>query len=331
MQQRNHSIRVGVATLSMFLIGLPAWATGPSNQVLANPSGNANLNSVVQLSRLIPGAGDFAGQMVNDTQGSGSIIDRFVVNGVGFFTVLTADHVIPAVDRMAFANGNAIPNVTAFPIHTTLRTIGANGTDTPDMALALIRYGAPDAFFNNVATLSLINGAAITTGSNFSVVGFGNTGTIAANVLTVSPGDTSGTKRYQNNVVSARPAVVSGIYSYQGVSGAFNSPGGVAGEGGTFGGDSGAPYFSSSTTFDPSGGLPTVRTDTIAAVHTLGLNVYNSGDEFTGVDVFTYRGAITTGMTQLRGLAAAPEPGTLSLLAIALIGGIVTHRRRRAH
>jgi hypothetical protein len=324
MQMRNQVVRIGLAVWGVVAMALPAVATGPNNQVVPNPAVDANLNSVVQMSFLNGGN--------NQTLGTGSIIDKFTVRGVGYFCVLTADHVIAGgATRISFQNGNGVP-LTTFPIDYSLRFIGANGVDRPDMALSLVRFGAPNAAFNNVVNLSLINGAAIAQGAGISVVGFGNTGAInpVTNVLSVQAG-TAGTKRYQNNLVSARPAIIDGIYRYQGVEAQYNVPG-VAGEGGTFGGDSGAPYFSSSTTFDPDDGgpLPALRNNTIAAVHTLGVNVYNNGTPHAGVDVFTYRQAIvdTCNLYQST-LVASPEPTSVSLLVITSVVGVVLRRRKR--
>lgn len=278
----------------------------PAGQLVPNP-GNANLNSVVQL--------DTATQFV----GTGSIICTFVgAEGNGHFVVLTADHVIGGgANRIAFQN-SAVPGTPAGPPdYAITQTFRKGSTGTVDIALAVVDYGmAPDAFFNAVVSLKYTSIDPPGT-TQFTSVGFGNTGTPNVDMMGNLTGytrtaGTVGTKRFQNNVVTGTTANAGGpTYNYKSVNWQLDIPG-IAGEGYTYDGDSGSPYFT--TTAITLGGVPNVFTNNIFGVHTLGVNgAVVQGSPAAGV---LLTAAEVTWIDQRLAAVCIPEPSTILLLTI---------------
>jgi len=332
----------GVATLGALLLSLlAADATGPNNQLVPNPApGGANtLSSVVAL--LNVGGG------IIQSGGSGTVIDSVINAGDnnGYLCVLTADHVelgsgTPA-NVISFANtqpvGGAAPGAGTYSIIGAQQVAGFAGQNV-DLDVVLVRYGAPDAFFNAVPDKSLTTSVGV--GNTLSEVGFGLTATpnfSGANLISLTQQNgTYGTKRYQNNALTAFVAnSVHGAYKENDVTYTFDAQGTanyVAGEGFGFSGDSGAPLFNNTSTFNPGGGLPLVAaTDSIAGVDVFGPTgtITNSQAELT-VDVFDYRNNINTACANL--MTLIPEPSSCSLF-VAGACTLLARRRflRRQH
>jgi hypothetical protein len=99
----------------------------------------------------------------------------------------------------------------------------------------------------------------------------------------------------------------------------------VPGEGVTFAGDSGAPYFASALDFiEIDGNQIPIRTDAILAVHQAGKNRYRNGDLGHGTELIDgYRQWI------MAKCALVPEPGSLLVLLSGSGWVLLLYRRRR--
>ena len=129
------------------------------------------------------------------------------------------------------------------------------------------------------------------------------------------------------------PNNVHGVYTENDVTYTFDAQGTanfIAGEGFGFPGDSGAPLFNNTTTFDPGGGLPLVdATDSIAGVDVFGpTGMINNGAVEDTVDVFDYRTNIQAACAVV--MAAAPEPSTALLLSVGSVCVCLAFRHRLA-
>ncbi|MCI0331861.1 MAG: PEP-CTERM sorting domain-containing protein [Planctomycetes bacterium] len=330
-----HWLRTTIAAFLTLLAASWAVAIGPSNQVVPNPApgGTNTLSSVVG----VVGLG--VGRNTINANGSGTVIDSSVIGNRCWLCVLTADHNFPNANRIVFPNYtlDAVPpaaGVKTILSHQQVAPIGVG--QNVDAAVALVSYGAPDAFFFGVPDKSLTT--AVGVGNTLTEVGFGRGGTNVVdgmgNIIGINEGNraSAGTKRYQNNLLTefiANFAAGNG-YVYNAINYTFDAQGAanrIAGEGWGMRGDSGAPLFNNGVTFDPGGGLPLLASiDSIAGVKTFGpLNATN-GAKNQAVDVFDYRANIVTACNTL--LATVPEPTSLVLLALGLVWFAASPRRR---
>ena len=312
------SIVAALAGCALLFCAFSVYATGPDYQ-LTNPTQGANLYSVVDF---------WTANAAGQDSGTGSVIDKMVIGGVGYFCVLTADHVMTAGSSfVSFGNGN--PSANIFPYAGQMR-LGPGGNE--DIAVVAIRYtGNPaDAFFTSVLTLGLTTAAPSNT--VFSEIGFGDTGIFDAGGLTTQT--SHGTQRFQNNLVTSLTLNAATPYNRSDTAlpytedilrWTFDKQGTAnytAGEGSSFGGDSGGPYMLSSSTVTNIGGTNiTVRTDSSMAVHGFG-PIINPRYGSTS-------GALGLNAADLAWIASAcdtiPEPASWLLTAVGvvlLLGGV---------
>ncbi len=356
---------LGLLSLSLALLaatlGAPqAWAIAPAQQQ-TNPTLGTSLYDVVNLvtdPTLSVGAVD---------AGTGSIIDSEVVDGIGYFCVLTAQHVVADanINRIGFGSwgdgtNGANSYIPTYPI-TSHYDGGATGGE--DISVAVVRYGTPDAFFDTVSenALSLWSPPAgnqaqtaayvMANVASFTEIGYGLTATphYTAGVQdgwtpTLPPPAGLGIQRFQNNFPTST--------ADKGVAGAqiswhpHNPSAPNTGEGSSFGGDSGGPYLLESTTTRTISGLPdpqhqgmtlpdqTIQlyTDTIFAVHTFGNNnnpaLYT--DTTAGGAQIDNGGVILTpaDITWINSVPC-PEPSGFVLAALGLLGMVGSYLRHR--
>jgi hypothetical protein len=226
--------------------------------------------------------------------GTGSIVAKCTPNGIGWLIVLTADHVVRGgtQHRISFgdnaAQGYAGSAATSFYVSRS-----PPGTRDADLALLMVRYGVPDAFFDSIVPLTYRADPWVAL--DFTEVGYGGTGTFVAGGM--NGGAVDGCKRFQNNYESALVTVSVADYNYTAVRWTFDvAPASIqpypflCGEGLSFAGDSGGPYFRAVPTLqsvppmvrpgannwpDGSGyNLMVYLCDGIGAVHTMGNSVY---------------------------------------------------------
>ncbi|MGO9109088.1 MAG: PEP-CTERM sorting domain-containing protein [Thermoguttaceae bacterium] len=295
--------------------------------------------------------------------GTGSIIGSMVdpTTDIGYFCVLTAAHNFPSSTAIGFGdfgrNGNnANSFADTYPI-VSVQTGGSTGKK--DLAVAMVKYGPVDDFFDDVQDLSLWAAPAIsdsalqtyvtsgTTAINsFTEIGYGNTGTphYTSGVQDgFIPQDSTGIQRFQNNTRSGvNVDAAHGAYTYTDFTW---TPGPVSpgnpnlGTGSSFMGDSGGPYLLSSPTTLTIAGLTdvfgnavgnqniTLNTDSIFAVHTFGDN--NNPQLFSDANI-TSGGVLLTAAdeTWIESVCVVPEPSTLVLLIVACATGLWFRGRR---
>jgi hypothetical protein len=340
-----HALR---ALLFLVLVSSAVQATAPIQQ-RTNPAAFDNLYSVV----------DMVASRTADI-GTGSIIDKHInVNGIGFFCVLTADHNFPDAKAIGFGDWGTAPNpangfASVYPV-VALGTGGSTGTK--DIAVAIVRYGAVDAFFNGVEELDLWsppagNDAALAVHTNanvnkFTEVGFGNTGVphYAMGVQDgFTPQDSFGTQRFQNaNRTSVNLNAAHGAYTYTDVRWFPQpvSPGNPdLGGGSSFQGDSGGPYFLTDEVTKTIAGLTDVFgnavgnqnidlfTNTIFAVHTFGNN--KNPQLFSDSSTTDPHGGVLLSagdVEWIHEICHIPEPGTAVLLIIMACSWCAATRR----
>jgi hypothetical protein len=170
------------------------------------------------------------------------------------------------------------------------------------------------------------------------IVGYGVTGRRVfennnfVGYTVIDPGieNTSEIKRFANNAVKRRfqdnepiaPPFFRGAFiEWDLTIGAAAVPG----EGVTFAGDSGAPYFASALDFiEIDGNQIPIRTDAILAVHHSGQDSYENGDVGHGTELIDgYRRWIEAKC------ALVPEPGSLLVLLSGSGWVLLLYRRRR--
>ena len=354
---------------SVLLVAALSWtplaiAIAPMQQQ-TNPAAFSNLFSVVDTLNNAAGTADV---------GTGSIFMSSTSNGIGYFCVLTCAHNFPSSADIGFgvwgSNGNGATSFTGSNVFPIIGYATGGPTGSADLAVALVRYGPVNTFFNNVVDLSMWNAPAlsdsvlasfVSTGSNgttaFSEIGYGDTGTplYSSGVQTgFNKVNSSGIQRFQNNTLTAV-----NVNASHGTSTVYTdytwTPGPVSpgnpnlGTGSSFTGDSGGPYMISSPitlniagltdVFDNSVGTQNINVDTnsIIAVHTFGDN--NNPQLFSDANIISGGVLLTaadeTWVNQQCGslLASVPEPSTVALLAVggtALALGLRVRRRRLA-
>ncbi len=252
-----------------------AFGIVPSTQAVDNPV--IDFNAVVQMDGF-PGTSKPGGG-VNGPNGrgvgTGSIVMKFLgQNGDYYVCVLTADHVVsePALsgkplpnDANAIGFGNSVAAGTgSFNEYKIVAsavggaTFAANGTTLApakeDLAMELVNLGnnptaniAPGLTYNDIIPLTPVslNNGLPAAGTNFTIVGFGDTGmaNAAGNTYTSEPGS-FGTKRFFNNTTNLSIAnandrkYINNLVRW--------SPGFGPGQGAVLPGDSGAPMLTTS-------------------------------------------------------------------------------------
>jgi hypothetical protein len=329
---------IAALACGLLLVSLPAaHAIGPNNQVVPNPAPGATntFSSVV-------GVVGIGGGTIN-TNGSGTVIDSYIdpATNVGYLCVLTADHNLPNANSIIFPNytpGAAPPASGVYSIIDNQEVAGIGVGQKVDLNVVLVRYGTPNAFYFGVADKSLTTSVGV--GNTLSEIGFGRQGIpgfTGANLTSLTEGNfaSGGTMRYQNNLLTAFVAnnphngyVENDItYTFD----AGGTPNNIAGEGFGFRGDSGAPLFNNTTSFNPGMGLPLIAaTDSIAGVDVFGpTGVITNGAVEDAVDVFDYRANIMAACADE--LASIPEPSSIALFAIgvcACLAARLYHSRR---
>ncbi len=356
--------RAALAWAAVVSVCQPVWATAPIQQV-TNPTQFDNLYSVVD--------------MLQDPKlavGTGSIIDSDVVQQgneeIGYFCVLTADHVVTPPGLVANQIGfgyvgdgdnpaNSFGDTYKF---TNVAHGGATGNE--DIAVAVVRYGVVDQFFNSVTDLKLWNPPTPAPGTSaadaaqqladyakanvtgFTQIGYGNTGTphVTAGVQDGFNFQSSfGVQRFDNaTIANSTPLAPHNGYTYTDVT--WN-PGPVSpgnpnlGTGSSFTGDSGGPYMTTDPTNYNVNGLVDVlgnavpqqtiaaNTNTIFAVHTFG---NNANPQLFAANVASGGVLLSAAdVAWINGVCAAvPEPSTYTL-AITSMLALVALKRRRVH
>jgi hypothetical protein len=312
---------LGLALTLTMLAATSALADAPSNQIVPDPipaQGTLNtLNSVVNI--------DLANGRID---GTGSIVSAVVVNGVGYFCVLTADHVVADLPTtIAFGNSGNPPTNTKYNILPGTNNRGGS-TGLEDIALFTVRYGAPDAFFRSLTPFSLATPPA--TPVNFTQVGYGATGTYNAVTMQYSSTVLDGNKRFIDNTCFGTTAgFKNSVYTYTSANWHPEAPGGGWGFAGgtTFGGDSGSPYLIAGSNnpenfISVAGVNRIVNTDQIFAVHTAGFDPSSLTDTNVGVYLSAADDAMIRQCAQ-----AVPEPSSIALI---VLGGILVGAFSRA-
>ncbi len=338
-------IPVILACSALFMVCHSAWATAPVQQT-TNPTAFSNFYSVVDMTK-----------SPTVDVGTGSIIgSHYITEGaqqIGYFCVLTADHVVAAgansIGFGYFGDGTNPANSFAatYPIVNTVR---GGSTGNEDLAVAFIRYGVVDPFFVSVQDLQLWTPPASLTLGNlpgtFTEVGYGLTG-VPHYDSGIQDGFTPqlsvGIQRFDNaNPVSVNAGAAHDGYTYTDVK--WN-PGPVSpgnpdlGVGSSFGGDSGGPYFTSDAVNFTVDGLTDVYgdpvgtqtisafSDTIFAVHTFGNNnnpqlfsdnIASGANLLTAADIAWINNACM----------AIPEPSSLMIAGLGLVALVLIGRRR---
>jgi hypothetical protein len=196
----------GLALALTMLAATSALADAPSNQIVPDPlpaQGTLDmLNSVVNI--------DLANGRID---GTGSILKAEVVNGIGYFVVLTADHVVADLPTtIAFGNNGNPPTNTRYNIIAGTNTRGGS-TGLEDIALFAVRYGAPDAFFRSLVSFHIATPP--TTTVDFTQVGYGLTGTYNAVTMKYSSTGIDGNKRFiDNTCFGLTPGFMDAPYVY---------------------------------------------------------------------------------------------------------------------
>jgi hypothetical protein len=342
----------------------PARAVGPTNQLLTTPYvfNNADpqnlpklrTNSIVQID-----TNDGIG-FPTGTRATGAVIQSRIINGVGYFCVLTADHVLngttTAKDFISFANSAAENQSSApqYPVVRYARVPGDNG-ETVDLSVAVVRFGDPnDSLYTrtldeNIAAISVGGGRARTE------IGFGRrTGQNDDGTTDplVGVANTYGFKRYQNQKTTrtlnnfAR-TYNGAAYAYHSITYTFDAVGGanrVAGEGFGFAGDSGGPLLIDAevNSANLNGQNNSIFTNFIAGVEAFGDNDTSKDPDGAGplgvgegaaVDAGYYNAKITTTCDALMDAVAVPgsSPAGMGILFAMLAGSglLLLWRRRR--
>ncbi len=376
----NGSVRAKCAWAVVVAAGV-AWAaplyaqvappTAPSAQGVpwrpaAFPAAFSPLNSIVEVNRF-----NAQGGIVEF--GSGTVIGRQVrfENGmpIGWLCVLTADHVVnlgaASEYRVRFGN---VAAQGSFGGATNLRflapdPVAQGGMNVPaDLAVLGIRYGPVDNFFNQLTPIApVVRSESSVVGSNFSQVGYGDTGEFVAagggNVAGIRRNSRDSIKGFQNNVIDngadhmrARPG--GGNYNFRAVEWDLDMPAAPAAmgphpflvaEGTSFPGDSGSPYLytgadvqsvaaftrpGAGSDWNPAGGMGDMP------LFTTGLFAVHSFGDGTAVGSVRPYGAVSGGvlLTQAHvnwiGTSHEQIPAPAAFAPLFAMG-LLAHRRRR--
>jgi hypothetical protein len=332
--------RVLLASTVALVVDLPCKATGPHVQTV-----DPTFDSVVRILYDNPGNQDPGDGYF---EGTGTIVGHHNMNGVGWFCVLTADHVLSStgqfggalVSKPGIAFGNSSKptsgNSPYRPAGPRVRRNGANGTS--DLAVIGVRYGAFNATYDDLVR-TVVPATAF---FEFSDIGYGNEGRLvnfdgAGGPDGYQAQNLFGTQRYFNDKVGSFQANFSFIgYTYEAAHWFIDDPaaiGSIQGSGTTFGADSGSPYFSSDLMTDTNNDILEFFTDNVFAVHTgpaatqmylgkqykpYGYN--NHGVALSSADVDWIRASCD--------VVTVPEPTAFVLLVLAIVGVVQLRRRR---
>ena len=351
-----------------------AFGTAPSTQTVTNSV--TDFNAVVQM--------DKGGSMA----GTGSIVMKFMNTQDGvpnyYVCVLTADHVVSSPTRLtdrgganAIGFGNSAVGGGAAPTTYNIvsSAVGGSMPNNQDLAMELVKLGpnannangvAPGLTYNGIVPLQPVslttngnppngNNNVPSTGTTFTVVGYGMTGTANDNTSYTSGGFVSaGTKRFMNNVTTG-VNVGANIGPYTNNQITWNPRFGN-GQGATFSGDSGAPMIVTSTPILPPGGAPSTvyyptttynGVDDVAASNNVNPTLFGvvegsmkkNYNPTTGVyttDGIQFGVALTQAdITWINKscstfMASVPEPSTWVLLAVGFSGVVLAPRRAKA-
>jgi hypothetical protein len=298
-----------------------ALGIGPDNQTL-----NPTLDGVVRVlfdNNLGGGVGEFVG--------TGSLIDNRNVNGQGWLCVLTADHVVSSDDTpsgatvkspgIALGNSN---NTTGNSAYLPAGPVFRRGpTGRVDIALLGVNYGPFSAGYTPLVRKLV---AANNFSQYFSAIGYGEEGQVVAGGFQAQ--HRNGTQRYLNEHADFVSNYSSLGYLYNAARWRTNDPNDpmvtVKGTGATFGGDSGAPYFSNTQMHDESNDIYYLTNDQFA-VHTAS----DRGPDFKPFGTMNYGVALDDADLQWihDSCMAVPEPAAGTILIVLMIR-LIAHRRR---
>lgn len=309
--------------LSVFLSSTAAYAIVPATQLV--PDGA--LSSVVQVRGSLG-------------SGTGSIIDKRVVGGVGYLCVLTADHVAANASNLRIGFGNGTPGT----LYNASLLGGKGPSGLVDIAVLKVEFGqiTPDnsAAFSAITPMSLATPPANSSemvGKDLSFSGYGRTGDpviiggqpVGYQFNFLNGDHAYGTKRFANNRVRAIGVIGdagSPNYLYQAIAWELDNPG-LIGEGGIMSGDSGGPVLMSSITeFNGT----EVRTDGILGVlaRTSGSSYKGYYPEVTSSDLAVYLNADYQAWIRQQ-CELIPEPSALAALVTAAACAIFARKRSR--
>jgi hypothetical protein len=337
IQEHAMRLRYQIAAVGVFAcLSSAAYAIAPSDQVIV-PTPGSSLYSVVDL---------FQGPNPTTDTGTGSIIGKMQVGDLGFFCVLTADHVITGgANYIGVGTSGGVPPPPSQRLQfATVAAGGASGTE--DLRIGSVTVGdivhnpTAAAVYNSVVPLQVANPMTrpLRVNDLFTEYGYGDTGT--ATMVGGTPGymrtASDFIQRFQNNSVlqiTANMAAPNPPYVEQQVLWNIVAPANNNGQGASLAGDSGGPYLSSfpSNTTIMRNGNPlsiSILTDFIVGVHAFGNNaaVILNGDQSGGVYInqadFNW---IENNMI----CGPLPEPGSGGLLVIGSVGLAFWRRLRR--
>jgi len=334
--------RYRLATLMGLLMTLNAlFATAPREQAI--PPGSQAWNSYYGVVLVYLGS----------RYGTGTVIGKRQIGNDYWLCVLAANHVVAFPENnyryngapltIAFGNrGGNDPQFNTRIVFTATDSVnnpadphrGFFGGDLPDLAVIGVQVNRD--IYNRVPVYSL-SAAPPGNYTDFTIVGYGDTGwrDLDANnnfIGYTRQRNTGGIKRFANNAVKRRFRDNSPTFDLaRFFRGAFIEwdltigAGAVPGEGVTFPGDSGAPYFASAwNDIEIDGNQIPILTDAILAVHHGGRDIYKNGDVGWGTELIQgYRQWIEAKC------ALVPEPGSLLVLLSGSGWVLLLYRRRR--
>jgi len=329
--------RYRLATLMGLLMTLNAlFATAPREQAI--PPGSQAWNSYYGVVLVYLGS----------RYGTGTVIGKRQIGNDYWLCVLAANHVVAFPENnyryngapLTIAFGNRGGNDPQFDtrIVFTVRDSVNNpadphrvflGNDIPDLAVIGVQVNRD--IYNRVPVYSL-SAAPPEHYTDFTIVGYGDTGDPLLGGGYERRFNSGEIKRFANNAVKRRfrdDSPASDLARF--FRGAFIQwdltigAAAVPGEGVTFGGDSGAPYFASALDFiEIYGNQIPIRTDAILAVHHSGRDIYRNGDVGHGTELIQgYRQWI------MAKCDLVPEPGSLLVLLSGSGWVLLLYRRRR--
>ena len=322
------SIRTLALAVTVASIASSAFAIAPTGQTITH-------DPVVRILRNLD-----ANSQNGLFWGTGTIIGNLNRGGMGYYCVITADHVVSSAGTAGAAPhtglgigfGNKGPGGIAAAGGDGLKAsyIARQPAAGVDIALLGIKYGmydqTKDALVRSVVVPNITTapGSGVEEYSNpVTIMGYGNEGVLNGAGTGYNSTGNYGTLRYANNKVTS---VRRGYNPFDGYTfDAFEctndepgSAGSIPGEGITFDGDSGSAYFS---TGGEMVGNNLVKKNGIVAIHSYGKNSPALwGSKFGGVIITQdIKNWIDTKC------AAVPEPATMTALAL----GVAALARRR--
>jgi hypothetical protein len=315
------------AFLAVLLFSAQSAAIGPSNQTI-----NPTFDSVVRI-MYDNGLGGGIGQF----NGTGSVIDyKQLANGDGAVCVLTADHVLSRTQGpnglnlpglgIAFGNsGNNSGNSAYFKANYVARPNFNNGPMNVDIGVLTVDIGPYDPALTALSR-KLIPATAF---FYFTDIGYGNEGKLNAGLKRYDAQGKYGTERYLNDKIGTFQMNANvGGYTYEAAEWFVTGPPppntNIVGTGAGFDGDSGSPFFSSTSVLDPNNNI-NYFTDNQFAVFTANQRDINGNVKFGSTQY-----AVALDQADIRWIeGVCPEPTSLSLAASGVLGLLVFWRSRR--